>query len=92
MAIIGTFTQQPAERMDYDIEYNEWLLSGDSLLSVVAVVAPVGLEVTTLIVGTKVKVWASNGTDLTKYKITLTTTTALGRIKQDEIKLSIKDI
>ena len=92
MALIGSYSQQPADKLDYDIDYSEWLVTGDSLLSATVTVDPVGLTVDHIIVGKKIKVWAYGGTNLVKYKITVTATTSLGRIKQDEIKLSIKDI
>jgi hypothetical protein len=92
MAVIGSFTQQPADKLDYDVDYSEWLQTGDSVLSTVVTASPSGLTLSDLIVGSKVKVWVSGGVNLTKYKITVTTTTALGRIKQDELKVSIKEI
>jgi hypothetical protein len=92
MAVIGSFTQQPADRLDYDVDYSDWLQAGDSVLSTVVTVAPTGLDVTGLLIGKKVKVWVSSGADLTKYKVTITTTTTLGRVKQDELKVSIKDV
>jgi hypothetical protein len=91
MAVIGSFTQQPADKLDYDVDYSEWLQSGDSVLSTVVTAEPTGLTLADLIVGSKVKVWVSGGVNLTKYKITVTTTTALDRIKQDELKVSIKE-
>lgn len=97
MALLATYTQQPADVLDYDIDYNAdespWLLTGDALASAVATVTPVGLTVATpLVVGSKIKLWISGGTTGTTYKVTLTTTTTLGRVKQDELKFKIKDI
>ena len=93
MAVIASYTQQPADNLDYDIDYGEWLSNADSLLSATVAVAPAGLTVQSpLVVGERVKLWVSGGTSGTKYKVTVTTTTTLGRIKQDEIKFSVKDI
>lgn len=89
MAFIANFVQQPADRLDYDIPYD--VASGDSVLSTVATVSPAGLTVTALVVGNKVKLWVEGGTNGVSYKVTVTTTTTLGRIKQDELKFKIKD-
>lgn len=93
--ILDTFTQQPADTLDYDIDYTDWL--GTDTLSSVACTADAGITITdpasALIWGAdkKVKVWASGGIDGTKYKITVTVTTAIGRIKQDEIYVRVKE-
>ena len=89
--IIGTFTQQPAEYLDYDIPYE--LTSGDSLSSATATVSPAGLTVGSPLVipGNKVKIWISGGVSGVTYKVEVTTTTTLGRIKQDELRFRIKD-
>jgi len=41
--------------------------------------------------GTRVKVFANAGTDGVTYKVTVTMTTASGRIKQDEFTVRVKD-
>lgn len=91
--ILGTVTQQPAERLDYDIDYVEqaFLTSGETISSAVTVVDVVGLTVATMNLSTKVKLWIEGGTAGTTYKVTVTATTSDGRIKQDELKVRIKD-
>jgi hypothetical protein len=92
MAILNTFTKQPAESLDYDIEYEDFLSTGDSVASGTAVATPSGLTVDApLVVGTALKLWVSGGTAGTTYKVEVTMTTALGRIKQDELRFRIKD-
>jgi len=91
--ILNRYTKQPADRLDYDLEYADWLSAGDALLSAVAVVEPVG-GVTLddpLIDGTRVKIFASAGANGMNYKITVTTTTVLFRIKQDEFYVRVRD-
>lgn len=90
MAVIASYTQQPADRLDYDIPYE--VSSDDSVLSAVVAVSPVGLTVNEVVSGNTVKLWVEGGTTGTTYKVTVTTTTSLGRIKQDELKFKIKDI
>ena len=92
MSILGTFIKQPAEKESYSIEYAEDLIDADSIESVVVTVAPLGLViVSSLVVGTRVKVLVSGGTDGAKYKVTATATTDDGRILQDEFFIKIKD-
>ena len=92
MAILATYTQQPADRLDYDFDYTNWLFDGDTVQSAIAASTPTGLTVGTPVVSlTKVKLWISGGTNLATYKVTVTTTTVDGRIKQDEIRIKVKD-
>jgi hypothetical protein len=60
----------------------------------VAAVTPVGLTVTSLVpLGAKsAKIWITGGVSGTTYKIEVTVTTSLGRVKQDELKCKIKEI
>ncbi len=90
---IGTVTQQPADKIDYDIDCSDLCQGGDSVASVTDDTTPAGLTVTTF-VGTsnKVKVWISDGISGATYKVQVTVTTTLGRIKQDEIRVKIKEI
>lgn len=90
----GTYTKQPAEFLDYDLVYGEWLPEGDAILSTVVTVEPAtDLSVDAVFVSSPViKLWLSGGANGTTYKLTLTTTTDAGRIKQDEFKLKVKDL
>ncbi len=91
--MLGTFRKQPVEVIDYDIDYSEWLTTGDNVDSAVVTVAPTGLTVQSVFVNDpRLKIWVSGGTNGTSYKLTVTTTTADGRIKQDEFKVNVKDI
>lgn len=95
MALIGTFTQQPAELLDYDINYTDWLAYGDTLASAAATVSPVGLTVNgPILIDTdrRVKVIATGGVSGVTYKIEVTATTATGLIKQDEIKIRVREV
>lgn len=91
--ILGAVTQQPAERLDYDIDYAEqdFLTTGETISSAVATVDPVGLTVALVNVSPRIKLWIEGGTAGTTYKVTTTATTSGGRIKQDELKVRIKD-
>lgn len=92
MAVLATFIQQPAEVLDYWLDYDDWLVDDDRLLSAQATVVPSGLNVSPIITNdTRISLWVSGGVDKTKYKIELTVGTFKGRAKQDEFILIIKD-
>lgn len=100
--ILGRFIKQPAETLDYDIDFSEFLNDGDTLTStgnpavpmpLSVTVAPTGLTIggTYVLNGTTIKQWLSGGTDGTKYKVTLTATSNAGRVKQVEFYVRVKD-
>ena len=92
MSILGKFSKQPAERESYSIEFADDLVGQDTIASAVSEVSPAGLTIiSTLVVGTRVKVLLEGGTALSRYKVTVTVTTDDGRIMQDEFLIGIKD-
>jgi hypothetical protein len=100
--IIGKFQKQPAETLDYDIDFSEFLADGDTLLTVGdppvpsplnVVVTPSGLSLgpTVVLNGNTIKQWLYGGTDGVKYKVTITATSNAGRVKQVEFVIKVKD-
>lgn len=100
--IIGKFIKQPAEILDYDIDFSEFLADGDTLIStgnpavpspLNVVVTPPGLTLgpTFVLSGVTLKQWLSGGTDGVKYKVTVTATSNAGRVKQVEFVVRVKD-
>lgn len=90
---LGNFTKQPVEVKDYDIDYSEWLSAGDNVESATVTVSPTGLTVDAVYINDpRIKIWLSGGTDGAAYKLTVTMTSADGRIKQDEFKIKVKDV
>ena len=92
MAVLNTYVQQPDDRLDYDIPY--LLNSDDSLASVAVEVTPAGLDVTGLVdpdATSTVKLWVEGGVSGTKYKVEVTITTTLGRVKEDEVIFKIRN-
>jgi hypothetical protein len=100
--ILGRFYKQPAETLDFDIDFSQFLSDGDSLVStgnppvpspLDVAVTPSGLTLgpTFVLNGKTVKQWLSGGTDGVKYKITLTVTSNAGRVKQVEFVVRVKD-
>jgi hypothetical protein len=90
--ILATYTKQPADVLDYDVEYADFLGGVDALSSVTHAVAPSGLTVSLVsIIDTRVKVWVSGGVNGMTYKVTLVATTADGRVKEADFKIRVKD-
>ena len=95
MANIGSFTKQPVEVLDYDIDTSDWITSGDLVITAASVSTPTGLTVVSTSIfddGLKVKVWVSGGTSGTTYKIETTMTTSDGRTKQSEWRVKVKEV
>lgn len=93
MSLLGTFLKQPAEVESYTITYEDDLTTGDNVASSVVTVSPAGLTIQSSNVDDpRVRIWLAGGTNGTTYKVTVTTTTADGRVLQDEFKVKVKDI
>jgi len=100
--LLGKFVKQPAETLDFDIDFAEFLSDGDTLVTagdppapdpLSVVVSPAGLTLGLTLVrnGTIIKQWVSGGTDGQKYKITITATSNAGRVKQVEFIVRVKE-
>ena len=97
--ILERYEKQPAEVKDYDIDYSPWLATvADTLQSethtVVCLSDPLDEALicnAVFITATKAKCWMAGGTPGMKYKLTVTVTTAGGRIDQSELIFKIKD-
>jgi len=89
--IIGSITQQPNEKMDYDIDFSEWMPAGDVITLAAVSVLPAGLTASYAIQSPAVKVWLDGGTAGVTYKVTVLATTNDGRKKEVELKVKVKD-
>jgi len=85
---------QPDESLDYDLDYTDWLTTNDNVSSATVAVTPADELAATLVQinDPRVKVWLEGGVDGTTYKVSVTMTTADGRVKQDEFKIRVKEI
>ena len=92
MAILGKFIKQPAEILDYDVDFSDWLADrNDTPLSYTAeATAGITLDGSTL-TGNVVKVLLSGGTP-GRYKITIRLTTDAGLVKEAEFFVTVKEI
>ena len=100
-----TFTKQPAEVVDYDINMLDYFddLTGDEVDTVVITVDSVTVPPLEIGPGTHpeyalvgdpkhvVKVWTGAGKDGEKYKITALITTFLERVEEVEFNLRVKE-
>lgn len=93
MAILGKFIKQPAEVLDYDIDFGDWFEGrNDTPLSYVVTADP-GIEVDgSARTGNVIKVLLSGGTAGTRYKITTRLTTNAGLVKEAEFYVTVKEI
>ena len=93
MAIIGTMVKQPAEVLDYDIDFSSWL-PNDFIVSATVTATPatnLAIDSFGVFDQTWVKIWLSGGADGVKYKVEVTATTDDGRVKQAEFYVSVKE-
>lgn len=86
------FDKQPNDIQDYDISYVDWLNKlGDTGASHTVTADP-GITVNSHTLNSGiVKVWLSGGTNGVNYKITAKLTTTLGRTKEAEIIIKVKE-
>lgn len=96
MSVLGRYIKQPGEVETYSINYLDDLTTGDNVQSAVTTVAPAGLTIDyTQVIDTptdkRVRVKVSGGTVDVNYKVTVSTTTADGRVLEDEFYVRIKE-
>lgn len=92
MAILATFEKQPIEVQDYDISFVGWLNGLSDTGSSVVYTSTPGLTINSCVLNAGVvKVWTAGGVDGNSYTISVTLTTTIGRIKQVEIIVKVKD-
>lgn len=93
-AILGKFTKQPAEILDYDVDFTDWFSNRTDAPVSFVVVAETGITVlSSTRVGNVVKVILSGGTNGTKYKITVRVTTTPGSlVKEADFTVTVKEV
>lgn len=93
MAILGRFTKQPGETIDYPVDFTDWFegRTGDSIASHTVTVEP-GISIATHTrIGNVVTVVLAGGTTGTSYKTTVKITTAAGLVKEVEFVVKVKE-
>lgn len=91
--MLGIKQKRPADVLDYDITYEDWLTDDDTITTVVTNVQPSGeLIVESVQVSSpQVKVWLSGGNDGESYDVQVTVSTDGTRVKEECFKIRVKD-
>jgi hypothetical protein len=92
---MDTFIKQPAEVIDYDVDYSDFLSASATTLSSAATSVTAGITVVSTTVDNVhgyVRVRLSGGTDGTTYKITVDATCADAQVKEHDFQVKVKVI
>jgi len=98
MAVLGTFTKQPGETLDFDISYATVLAGrSDTIVTKAVTVSPgAGMTVASseLIAGNKIKVTVTGGSTSVVYKVTVTATSnaATPLVYEDEVNVLVEEV
>lgn len=88
---IRRFTKDPDAVLDYTVDWSDWLIPGDWIISVVASVSPAGLVVDyTSWTDDLAIVWLSGGSVGVRYSVTVSVVTAGGREDSRSIAVVVK--
>lgn len=94
--LLGQIEKQPAERQNYFISYSEYLQENEIIISAVGTLdKPDELHLIGPLVmdsNKDIEFWLEDGVHGVMYKLEVNITTNLGNIKQDEIRVKIKEI
>ena len=89
---MDSFYKQPTERLDYDVDFTEWLPNGDAIISTATSSSPAGLTIYVTDAATLIpKLWVSGGVDKKSYILSVTVETQQGRTKEVNFKVKVKD-
>lgn len=92
-ALLGRFTKQSTEVLDYDVDFTEWFSNRDDEPTTFAVVVQTGLTLeTSMMNAAVVKVVLSGGTDGETYKVTVRMHTTASLVKEADFTVRIKDV
>ncbi len=91
--MLATIIKQPADQLDYDVDYGRWLPDGDAVTMAETSVEPQGELIidSVQLTDRTVKVWISGGVDGGTYKITVTASTSGGRIKEADFRIRVRE-
>jgi hypothetical protein len=91
---IETRYKQPGDVLDFNVDFSKWITEDDVITTIEAVIDPTGAAVIDAVenVNPVVKVWIKGGEDNASYKVTVKVGTSLGRVKETEFRLRIREI
>jgi hypothetical protein len=92
VAILGKFQKQPAEILDYDVDFTDWFSNRTDTPASFTAVAEPGCSIVSARTDLVVKVVMEGGTAGTKYKITVKLTTTAGLVKEVDFTVLVKEI
>ena len=104
---MSTFTKQPRDVLDYDVDMSEWVESipGDDIQRVEVIITSLSEPEPTLVVGpiphrdviligsepVRFKLWLGGGTEYVDYVVTCIVSTEQDRKKEIEFKIKVRD-
>lgn len=92
-AVLGKFVKQPAEILDYDVDFTDWFSGRTDTPASFVVIAETGITVVgSSRTGNVVKTILSGGTSGTKYKITVRLTTSASLVKEADFLVAVKEV
>jgi hypothetical protein len=93
MTILGRFTKQPTEVLDYDVDFSEWFADRTDVIGSIAVTADAGITIASSSnSGFVVKVVLSGGSNGVRYKITVRITTAPSAfVREADFVVTVKE-
>lgn len=91
--ILGRFEKQPAEILDYQVDYADWFENRSDAPASFVTVIPTGItEVSSSRSGTVVTVVLAGGDADESYKITVRLTTSAGLVKEADFIVRVKEV
>lgn len=94
--ILGRFSKQPDEVLDYDVQFMDWFENrDDAYASHTTAVDDAGITVvsSTQVSGTDtIRVVLSGGTNNASYKVTVRLTTTAGIVKEADFIVKVKAV
>lgn len=84
--------KDPTADLDYEIDWSQWLRSGDTLTSSTWVISPTGLtQQSAYSSPTSTTIWLTGGTVGISYTVTNRITTAQGRDDERSLTIQVLD-
>lgn len=99
--LIGKITKQPAERQNYYVRYSDYLQHDEHIISITGTLGEVDLSLSgelylvgpsILPGGNAAEFWLEDGIAGNTYKLEVTAVTNIGNVKQDELKIKVKEV
>lgn len=92
MALLGKFTKQPNEILDYDVDFTKWFSNrDDSPATYTTSLQPGLILIESALVGNIVKLVIAGGTDGQAYKVTVRLTTNTNLVKEADFQIKVKE-